>query len=149
MSGENHMGRENNALSRRDFLTSSSAALTAAAFIGKMEGQKMEQASGWDKSLSGKVAVVTGAARGIGRSVAAAFARSGAHVVGIDICTTVDPRSGVEPATPDDLEATGELVKPGWRYMEEHHSRSARPSEAPQCGCRCREGVRTYRYSFR
>ncbi|WP_334268971.1 SDR family NAD(P)-dependent oxidoreductase [Edaphobacter sp. HDX4] len=70
-----------------------------------------EHTIGWDKSLNGKVAVVTGAARGIGRAVALAFAQSGAHVVGMDICATVDPRSGVEPATPVDLETTGTLVR--------------------------------------
>jgi hypothetical protein len=45
--------------------------------------------------LIGKVAVVSGAARGIGRATAVAFAREGADIVGMDICATVDPRSGV------------------------------------------------------
>lgn len=61
----------------------------------------------------GKVAVVTGAARGIGRAAAVAMARSGAHIVGIDICATVDPHSGVTPATRADLEETGRLVEAG------------------------------------
>jgi NAD(P)-dependent dehydrogenase (short-subunit alcohol dehydrogenase family) len=63
------------------------------------------------KRLQGKVAVVTGAARGIGRAAAVAMAREGANVVGIDVCAVVDPRSGVVPATPDDFRQTGRLVE--------------------------------------
>lgn len=66
--------------------------------------------SGWANVLDGKVAVVTGAARGIGRAAAVALAQSGAQVAGIDICSTVDPRSGVAPATREDLEETGRMV---------------------------------------
>ena len=39
----------------------------------------------WDKPLDGKVAVVTGAARGIGATIAEVFARDGATVVAIDV----------------------------------------------------------------
>ncbi len=66
-------------------------------------------------SLRGKVAVVTGAARGIGRAAAVALAREGADVIGIDICRVVDPRSGVQPSTPEDLTETGRLVRAATR----------------------------------
>jgi NAD(P)-dependent dehydrogenase (short-subunit alcohol dehydrogenase family) len=65
--------------------------------------------------LRGKLAVVTGAARGIGRAVAVAMAREGADIAGIDICGVVDPRSGVVPATADDLRETGRQIEASGR----------------------------------
>ena len=68
--------------------------------------------------LAGKAAVVTGAARGIGRATAAAFAREGADVLGIDIAGPVSATLDVEQATPDELAETGGLVEAaGRRWM--------------------------------
>ena len=60
--------------------------------------------------LSGKVAVVTGAARGIGRCIAADFAANGADVIGIDIAGPVSGIVQYVPAMPSELEDTGKLV---------------------------------------
>ena len=57
------------------------------------------------------MAVVTGAARGIGRAAAIALARENASIIGIDICAPVCTRSGVSPSIPQDLEQTGKLVQ--------------------------------------
>lgn len=62
-------------------------------------------------SLLGKAAVVTGAARGIGRATAVAFAHEGADFAGIDVCAAVYPASGVKPSSKDDLEQSGRLVQ--------------------------------------
>jgi len=69
--------------------------------------------------LRGKAAIITGAARGIGRAAAVAFAREGADVMGIDIAGSVSPTLEVEPATADELAETGRLVEAaGARWCE-------------------------------
>jgi len=59
--------------------------------------------------LAGKVAFITGAARGIGRAQAVRFAQEGADVIALDICGPVDTVA-VPPSTPDDLAETARLV---------------------------------------
>jgi NAD(P)-dependent dehydrogenase (short-subunit alcohol dehydrogenase family) len=61
--------------------------------------------------LRGKVAVVTGAARGIGRAIAVDLARNGARVVAVDIAERVSKITEFEPATADDLRETCRLLE--------------------------------------
>lgn len=62
------------------------------------------------KRLDGKVAVITGAARGQGRAHAVRFAEEGADIIALDICRQID--SNPYPlATPDDLAETERMVK--------------------------------------
>ncbi|QGG40589.1 mycofactocin-coupled SDR family oxidoreductase [Aeromicrobium yanjiei] len=62
------------------------------------------------RKLSGKVAFITGAARGQGRSHALALAAEGADVIAVDICRQIDtvpyPMASVA-----DLEETAQLVR--------------------------------------
>ena len=61
-------------------------------------------------SLSGKVAVVTGAARGQGRSHAVLLAEAGADVIALDICEQISSVS-YPMSTWEDLEETAALVE--------------------------------------
>lgn len=61
--------------------------------------------------LAGKVAYVTGAARGQGRSHCVRLARAGADVVAIDACAPVAEHNGYPPALPEDLAETVSLVE--------------------------------------
>ena len=64
-----------------------------------------------DTPLAGKVAYVTGAARGQGRSHCVRLARAGADVIAIDACGPVAESNGYEPSTPTDLADTTSLVE--------------------------------------
>ncbi len=64
-----------------------------------------------DAPLAGKVAYVTGAARGQGRSHCIRLARAGADIVAIDACAPVTAHNGRPPARPQDLAETVNLVE--------------------------------------
>jgi NAD(P)-dependent dehydrogenase (short-subunit alcohol dehydrogenase family) len=68
--------------------------------------------------LQGKVAVITGSARGIGRAIAVDMAANGADIVAIDICGKITPVQAYPASTREDLDETGRLVKQhGRKFM--------------------------------
>ena len=60
--------------------------------------------------LEGKVAFITGAARGQGRSHAIRLAQEGADIIAVDICQQI-ATVGYPMSTPDDLAETAKLVE--------------------------------------
>ena len=60
--------------------------------------------------VQGKVAFITGAARGQGRSHAIRLAEEGADIIAVDICKDFET-VGYPMATPDDLKETARLVE--------------------------------------
>ena len=67
--------------------------------------------AGRDTNLRGKVAFVTGAARGIGRAIAVELAANGANVAIFDIAGFVSPASNATPATIEELMETRRQIE--------------------------------------
>jgi SDR family mycofactocin-dependent oxidoreductase len=67
--------------------------------VGQTQGQ-----------VAGKVAFVTGAARGQGRSHAVRLAEEGADIIAVDLCRDIDT-IGYPMATPEDLDETARLIE--------------------------------------
>lgn len=80
LTGDNIAGLE----STLRFILSGKSAFVDAQVI-RVGDEKTETPADWDKPSEGKIAVVTGAARGIGATIAEVLARDGAKVICVDV----------------------------------------------------------------
>jgi NAD(P)-dependent dehydrogenase (short-subunit alcohol dehydrogenase family) len=87
--------------------------------------------------VQGKVAFVTGAARGQGRSHAVRLAEEGADIIAVDLCQDI-ATIGYPMATPEDLEETATLVEKTGRSA---FTAQADVREASQLRAALEEGI--------
>ena len=105
-------------MDRRELLRSISVAAGGLVLSNPLMGVQMSAAAQFwpgvpfgDSLLKDKIAVITGAARGIGRAIAVDMAANGADILGIDICGQITSVQEYAASTGQDLDETGRLVR--------------------------------------
>ncbi|HEX4686193.1 MAG TPA: 3-oxoacyl-ACP reductase, partial [Nocardioides sp.] len=84
-------GAERAVASTLGFLLSPKSAYVSGQVVRiGTSGKEQAEDPDWQRPLAGKVALVTGAARGIGEQIARVLARDGATVVGVDVPQAAD-----------------------------------------------------------
>lgn len=77
-------GAEKNAITSIQFFSSNKSTYVSGQFV-KVSYNSVAENSSWSQPLKGKSVIVTGAARGIGESIARLIARDGAKVICLDV----------------------------------------------------------------
>jgi 3-oxoacyl-[acyl-carrier protein] reductase len=117
-------GGEERLASTLRFLLSPRSAYVSGQVVRVAAGGAVPEID-WERPLAGKVALLTGASRGIGAATAATLARDGAHVVGLDVPALAGDLNAVTSAAGGsalalDLTA-GEAPAAIARHLERHH----------------------------
>src|SRR5258708_3129640 len=100
--------------------------------MGKYGDVRREGTAMTDR-VAGKVALITGAARGQGRSHAIHLAREGADIIAVDYCTSFDTIS-YPMATPADLAQTAKEVEALDRRVLTAQAAGPGPQSLPHAG---------------